>query len=218
MLAIRVLLADDHAVVREGLRLLIETHRDISVVGEAADGREAVSLVKQLQPDVVVMDITMPDLNGIVATRQIRNCCPSTQIVILSMHASTEHISQALRAGAKGYLLKEAAGKEVVQAIRAAHAGNRYLSRHITERVIEDYVRKSESVSEVSPLERLSSREREILQLVVEGKANPEIANLLCLSVKTVETYRSRFMEKLDIRDLPSLVKFAIQQGLTTVK
>ena len=134
------------------------------------------------------------------------------------MHASTEHISQALRAGAKGYLLKEAAGKEVVQAIRAAHAGNRYLSCHITERVIEDYVRKSESVSEVSPLERLSSREREILQLVVEGKANPEIANLLCLSVKTVETYRSRFMEKLDIRDLPSLVKFAIQQGLTTVK
>jgi DNA-binding NarL/FixJ family response regulator len=218
MLAIRVLLADDHAVVREGLRLLIETHRDISVVGEAADGREAVSLAKQLQPDVVVMDITMPDLNGIVATRQIRNCCPSTQVVILSMHASTEHISQALRAGAKGYLLKEAAGKEVVQAIRAAHLGNRYLSRHITERVIEDYVRRSGSVPEVSPLERLSSREREILQLVVEGKANPEIASLLCLSVKTVETYRSRFMEKLEIKDLPSLVKFAIHHGLTTVK
>jgi DNA-binding NarL/FixJ family response regulator len=216
--AIRVFLADDHAVVRDGLRLLIETNKDIIVVGEAAEGRETVRLVKQLLPDVVVMDITMPELNGIDAARQIKASCPSTQIVILSMHASAEHISHALRAGAKGYLLKEAAGKEVVQAIRAAHAGKRYLSRHITERVIDDYVQKFESFSDTSPIERLSSREREILQLVVEGKSNPEIARLLSLSVKTVETYRSRFMEKLKIRDLPSLVKFAIRHGLTTVK
>ena len=217
-MAIRVFLADDHAVVRDGLRLLIETNKDIIVVGEAAEGRETVRLVKQLLPDVVVMDITMPELNGIDAARQIKDSCPSTQIVILSMHASAEHISHALRAGAKGYLLKEAAGKEVVQAIRAAHAGKRYLSRHITERVIDDYVQKFESFSDISPIERLSSREREILQLVVEGKSNPEIARLLSLSVKTVETYRSRLMEKLNIRDLPSLVKFAIRHGLTTVK
>jgi DNA-binding NarL/FixJ family response regulator len=217
-MAIRVFLADDHAVVREGLRLLIETHKDITVVGEAADGRETVGLVKQLRPDVVVMDITMPKLNGIDAACQIRHSCPSTQIVILSMHASTEHISQALRSGARGYLLKEAAGKEVVQAIRAVHAGKRFLSCNITEAVIDDYIRKFESCSEVSPVECLSSREREVLQLVVEGKSNPEIAHLLTLSVKTVETYRSRLMEKLNIRDLPSLVKFAIQYGLTTIK
>ena len=217
-MAIRVFLADDHAVVREGLRLLIETHKDITVVGEAADGRETVGLVKQLRPDVVVMDITMPKLNGIDAACQIKHSCPSTQIVILSMHASTEHISQALRSGARGYLLKEAAGKEVVQAIRAVHSGKQYLSGNITEAVIDDYIRKFESRSEISPVECLSSREREVLQLVVEGKSNPEIAHLLTLSVKTVETYRSRLMEKLNISDLPSLVKFAIQYGLTTIQ
>lgn len=215
---IRVFLADDHAVVREGLRLLIETHKDIAVVGEAANGRDTVGLVKQLLPDVVVMDIAMPELNGIDATRQIKDSCPSTQIVILSMHASTEYISRALRAGAKAYLLKEAAGKELIQAIRSANAGKRYLSGHITETVIDDYLRMNGSPADISPVERLSSREREILQLVVEGKTNPEIANTLCLSVKTVETYRSRLMEKLNLRDVPSLVKFAIQHGLTTIK
>ena len=217
-MAIRVFLADDHAVVREGLRLLIEAKGDIVVIGEASDGRETVRLVKQLQPDVVVMDITMPELNGIDAAYRIREESDSTEIVILSMHASTEHISQALRAGAKGYLLKESAGKEVVQAIRAAHAGKRYLSRQITEAVVDDYVHKFETLSDVSPLERLSSREREILQLIVEGKSNPEIAKLLSLSVKTVETYRSRLMDKLDLKDLPGLVKFAIRHGLTSVR
>lgn len=217
-MAIRVFLADDHAVVREGLRLLIEANGDIVVVGEAADGRETVRLVKHLQPDVVVMDITMPELNGIDAARRIREASDSTEIVVLSMHASTEYISQALRAGAKGYLLKESAGKEVAKAIRAAHAGKRYLSRHITETVVDDYIHKFETLTDVNPVERLSSREREILQLIVEGKSNPEIAKGLSLSIKTVETYRSRLMDKLGIKDLPGLVKFAIRHGLTSVR
>lgn len=217
-MAIKVFLADDHAVVRDGLRLLLETQSDISVVGEASDGRQAVRLVKNLCPDVVVMDIAMPELNGIDATRRIHQICFSTQIVILSMYASNEHVYQALRAGAIGYVLKESAGREVVHAVRTVYTGKRYLSQHIAETVIDDYMRKFDKTSDRSPLERLSPREREILQLVVEGKSNSEIANLFSLSIKTVETYKSRLMEKLNIKDIPSLVKFAIQHGLTTLK
>lgn len=217
-MAIRIFLADDHAVVREGLRLLLEAQRDITVVGEAADGRQTVQKVKQSCPDVVVLDIAMPELNGIDATRQIHEICPSTQIVILSMHASNEHIYQALKAGAKGYLLKESAGKEVVNAIRTVYAGKRYLSQHITETVIDAYMHKADNTYKRSPIDRLSSREMEILNLVVKGKSNSEIANLLSLSIKTVETYKSRLMEKLNIKDIPTLVKFAIQHGLTTLE
>lgn len=177
-MAIKVFLADDHAVVRDGLRLLLETQSDISVVGEASDGRQAVRLVKNLCPDVVVMDIAMPELNGIDATRRIHQICFSTQIVILSMYASNEHVYQALRAGAIGYVLKESAGREVVHAVRTVYTGKRYLSQHIAETVIDDYMRKFDKTSDRSPLERLSPREREILQLVVEGKSNSEIANL----------------------------------------
>ena len=212
-MAIRVLLADDHAVVRDGLRFLLEAGGNITVVGEAADGRQAVRQVQALLPDVVVMDIAMPELNGIEATEQIRQACPSTQVVILSMYATKEHILRALRAGAKGYLLKESAGQEVVDAIRAVRTGRRYLSQSIAETVIDDYVHERPPAQ--SPLERLSSREREILQLVVEGKSSTEIAEILYLSPKTVETYRSRLMRKLGLSDLPSLVKFAIQHGLT---
>jgi DNA-binding NarL/FixJ family response regulator len=214
-MAIRVLLADDHAVVRDGLRFLLEAGGNITVVGEAADGRQAVRQVQALLPDVVVMDIAMPELNGIEATGQIRQACPSTQVVILSMYATKEHILRALRAGANGYLLKESAGQEVVDAIRAVRAGRRYLSQSIAETVIDDYVHERQAPPAQSPLERLSSREREILQLVVEGKSSTEIAEILYLSPKTVETYRSRLMQKLGLSDLPSLVKFAIQHGLT---
>jgi len=214
-MAIRVLLVDDHAVVRDGLRFLLEAGGNITVVGEAADGRQAVRQVQALLPDVVVMDIAMPELNGIEATEQIRQACPSTQVVILSMYATKEHILRALRAGANGYLLKESAGQEVVDAIRAVRAGRRYLSQSITETVIDDYVHERQAPPAQSPLERLSSREREILQLVVEGKSSTEIAEILYLSPKTVETYRSRLMRKLGLSDLPSLVKFAIQHGLT---
>ena len=215
---VRVFLADDHTIVREGLRLLLEAQGDLTVVGEAADGRETVRLVKQMCPDVVVMDIAMPGLDGIRATKEIREFCPVTQVVILSIYSSNEHIFQALRAGASGYLLKESAGKEVAEAVRSVHARRRYLCRQITETVIDDYMRKYETLPAKSPLESLSSREREILQFMVDGKTNTEIAKILSLSVKTVETYKSRLMEKLNIRDLASLVKFAIQHGLTSVE
>jgi len=216
--AISVFLADDHTVVREGLRLLLDAQTDLTVVGEATDGREAVCLVKQMCPDVVVMDISMPGLDGIRATREIREFCPSTQVVILSIYSSSEHIFQALRAGAMGYLLKESAGKEVAEAVRSVHACKRYLCRQIAEAVIDDYIRRYETLPAKSPVESLSSREREILQLIVDGKTNTEIARILSLSVKTVETYKSRLMEKLKIRDLASLVKFAIQHGLTSAE
>jgi len=216
--SITVFLADDHAVVRDGLRFLLEAQQDIEVVGDAANGREAVRLVTQLRPDVVILDIAMPELNGIEAAGQICEACPSSQIIILSMYSTTEHIFRALQAGARGYLLKESAGIEVVNAVRAVHAGRRYLSQKISDQVIDDYIHQREAAEERGPLARLSPREREILQLVVEGKSSVEIADVLFLSPKTVETYRSRLMQKLGIGDLPSLVKFAIQHGLTPLE
>jgi DNA-binding NarL/FixJ family response regulator len=212
---INVFIADDHAVVREGLRLLLEAHEDMKVVGDAGDGRQAVGDVRQFCPDVVLMDIAMPELNGIEATRRIKECCPFTQIVILSMYATNEHIFQALQAGALGYLLKESAASEVVAAVRAVHCRRRYLCRKIDETMIDSYIRHYSASKVKSPVESLSAREREILQLVVEGKSSAEIASILFLSPKTVETYRSRLMQKLNIKDIPSLVKFAIQHGLT---
>lgn len=215
---IKVFLADDHAVVREGLTLLLDTQAGITVVGEAADGRKAVRQVERLCPDVVVMDIAMPGMNGIEATAQIRNICPSTQVVILSMHSSAEHILRALRAGALGYLLKESAGKELIQAVQTVYGGRRYLSRQIAESAIDDYISGSPATQAKNLLESLSSREREVLQLVAEGKSSTEIAEVLYLSPKTIETYRSRLMHKLGISDLPGLVKFALQQGLITLE
>ena len=215
---IRVFLADDHAVVRDGLRFILENQGDISVVGEAADGRMTVREVQRLRPDVVIMDIAMPELNGIEATQQVRDACPSTQVVILSMHASVEHIFRALQAGARGYLLKESAGKEVVEAVRAVSTSRRYLSEGISETILDEFTRTDRAAHGKSPLESLSTREREILQLVVEGKSSAEIAEVLRISPKTVETYRSRLMQKLGLSDLPSLVKFAIQHGLTPLK
>ena len=214
---INVFLADDHAVVRDGMRALMDAESDIRVVGTASDGRQAVRQIKKFQPDIVVMDIAMPELNGIDATRQISEACPAVKVIILSMHDSSEHIYQALKAGAKGYLLKESAGKEVMTAVRAVSSGRRYLSDRIEEMVIEDYVLQRDAAPQKSPLDKLSDRERQILQLVVEGKSSTEISEILFLSPKTVDTYRSRMMQKLGIKDLPALVKFAIQHGLTTV-
>lgn len=217
-MTIHVFLTDDHAVVRDGLRSLLEAQGDITVVGDAASGRETVRQVQQLRPDVVLMDIAMPDMNGIDATQAIHETCPATQVVILSMYSTAEHIFRAFQAGARGYLLKESAGREVVEAVRAVHVGHRYLSHGITETVVDEYMRRHQVDLEKSPLERLSAREKEVLQFVVEGKTSVEIADILSLSPKTVETYRSRLMEKLGIDDLPSLVKFAIQHGLTPLK
>jgi DNA-binding NarL/FixJ family response regulator len=209
---IRVFLADDHAVMRDGVRFLLEGEPDIRVVGDAADGRTTVRLVAQLLPDVVLMDITMPELNGIEATARIRAAHPATQVVILTMHSTSEHIYRALQAGALGYILKESAGTEVTTAVRAVHAGRRYISPRIVETMPEVLAGEPRAKS---PLESLSPREREILQLVVEGQSSSVIATALALSAKTVETYRSRLMLKLGISDLPTLVKFAVEHGLT---
>jgi DNA-binding NarL/FixJ family response regulator len=193
---------------------MMEANGDIKVIGDASDGREAVDKVAQLCPDVAIVDIAMPELNGIDATRKILQLCPSTGVIILSMYSSTEHIVRSLRAGALGYVLKESAGIEVVNAIRAVHDGHRYLSEKILDSVIDDYLHRRDAVGADSPLARLSLREREILQLVVEGKSSVEAAKILSLSPKTVETHRSRLMKKLEVGDLVGLVKFGVQHGL----
>jgi DNA-binding NarL/FixJ family response regulator len=208
---VSVMLADDHAVVRDGLRALLEGGNDLQVVGVAGNGREAVSEALRLRPDIVIMDIAMPELDGVEATRRIVERSPETRVLILSMYLSAEHIYRALQAGAQGYVLKESAGEEVVDAIRALRAGKRYLSHRITETVIDDYLREG---TNVSPLDSLSLRERDVLQLVVEGRTNAAIAQALSLSPKTVETYRARIMKKLKVKDTVELVKFSMRHGL----
>ncbi|HJS17887.1 MAG TPA: response regulator transcription factor [Anaerolineales bacterium] len=210
---ITVILADDHPVVRDGLCFLLDSQPDIKVVGMADNGHEAVQLAEKLNPDVAVMDIAMPLLNGIEATQQITATHPHIRVMILSIHFTSVHIQRALQAGAMGYLLKESAGEEVVEAIRTVHEGRRYLSRKIAETVVEDYVRQGGS----DVLEGLSPRERQVLQLIAEGKTSAEAAQILFLSVKTVETYRSRFMQKLGLKDMTALVKFAIQHGIISL-
>jgi DNA-binding NarL/FixJ family response regulator len=216
-MSIAVFIADDHTVVRDGLRLLIETQSDMKVVSEASNGREAARQVLRTSPDVVIMDLAMPELNGVEATRQIRENCPATKVIILSMHSSSEHIFQALKAGAHGYLLKESAGMEVISAIRVVHSGKRYLSEKIGDQMIDEYIHNREIVETGSPLSKLSTREREILQLVVEGMSSADIGRTLFISPKTVETYRSRLMQKLGISDLAGLIRFAMQHGITSL-
>lgn len=211
-MTIRVLLADDHAIIRDGLRALLQSIADIEVVDAVGDGRRAVRHAIELRPDVVIMDIAMPDLNGIEAVRILRDKLPSTRVVMLSMHSDSEHVYRALNAGADGYLLKESAADEVVSAVRAVRAGQRYLSR-----ALESLERRSEvRTNRVSPLDSLSARERQVLQLVVEGRSSTEIARMIHLSPKSVDTYRSRLMKKLGVADVTALVKFAIQHGLTS--
>lgn len=217
-MTITVFLADDHAVVRDGLRFLLEAQPDITVIGDANNGRETVQMVEQLCPDVIVMDIAMPELNGIEATQKICAAGSNSQVIILSMYSTDEHIIRALQAGARGYLLKESAGIEVVNAVRAVHTNHRYLSQKLSEKMIDDYCRLLKSNKPQNPLARLSPREREVLVLVVEGKSSADIASALSLSIKTVNTYRSRLMNKLGINNLPGLVKFAIQHGLIQIE
>ena len=214
-MSVSVFLVDDHSVVRDGLSVLLETQQDLRVVGSSSGGRRTIQQIVHLRPDVVVMDIAMPEMNGIEATAQIHDASTTTRVLILSMYSSVEHIFRAFQAGAQGYLLKESAGAELVEAIRAMHDGRRYLSQKIAGTVIEDYIRSRDLAS---PLDKLSRRERQLMQLIAEGRSNAEAAALLFLSQKTVETYRSRMMQKLGIGDIASLVKFAIQYGLTTVE
>lgn len=215
-MSITVFLADDHAVVRDGLRLLLEAQGDIKVVGEAANGRDAVQQVAQLCPKVVVMDLAMPELNGFEATRQIRQVCPSAQVIVLSMYSTGEDIFRAMQAGARGYLPKESAGTEVVNAVRAVYAGRRYLSQKVSDTLLDYLILQRESPGAKSPIECLSLREREVLQLLVEGKSRAEIARILSISPRTVDTYRERLMQKLGLSDFPSLIKFALQHRLTS--
>jgi len=209
-----VFLVDDHRVLRDGLRILLESQEDIDVIGEAEDGNKAIKGILRVKPDVAVMDITMPELNGIDAARTIHETLPETGIVILSIHSDLEHVFRALQAGAQGYLLKESAGSEVISAVRAVYLGRRYLSPTIRDSVMEAYLDNRQIQS---PLELLSMREKEVLQLTVEGFPSAEIAEKLSLSSKTVDTYRSRLMAKLGVRDLPELVRFAIKHGITPI-
>jgi DNA-binding NarL/FixJ family response regulator len=207
----QILLIDDHAIVRDGLAFFLNAQPGLHVVGAASEGRQALTLCQQLHPAVVVMDISMPDLNGIEATRLIHQDSPEIAIIILSMHSSSEYIYRSFQAGAAGYVLKESAGSELVSAVAMVVAGNRYLSPVLFEQMSEF----QGLLSLKSPLESLSSREVEVLHQVVQGRSSQEIANALLLSVKTVETYRSRLMQKLGVNDIPALVRFAILHGLT---
>ena len=197
--------------MRDGLRSILEREGGIEVVATASNGRETVIEARRLNPDIVLMDIVMPELSGIEAAAQIRDRCESTRVIILSMHSTVEHIFRALQAGAMGYLLKGSAGSEVVEAVRAVRAGRRYLTRKVSDVVVDGYVREHRASS---PLESLSPREREVMLLVVEGRSSREIADALHLSPKTVETHRSRLMEKLGVENVIGLVKFAVQHGL----
>jgi len=209
----KVVLADDHAVLRDGLRMVLDAEQGISVVGEASDGREALDLVEELQPDVVVMDIAMPNLNGLEATRQIKRRFPRTQVVILTMHENQQYLTQIVKVGAIGCVLKRAAGTELVTAVRAAARGESYFSPAIASMILDDYRVRLRNEGR-DPQELLTEREREILQLVAEGRTNQEIADQLTLSIKTIQTHRAHIMEKLDAHDRTDLVKHAIRMGM----
>lgn len=206
---LRILLADDHAVVRRGFRMLLSAQPDIQVVGEASNGREAVEMAVALQPEVVVMDVTMPELNGIEATRRIARDCPRVRVLALSMHKDAVYVREILRAGARGYLLKDSGERELLAAIRGVSQGQGYLSPEVSEAVLDDY-RKHVT----NPIDLLSSREREVLQMIAESKTNKEIATALSLSVYTVEAHRGRIMEKLNLHSIGELVRFAMRNGL----
>jgi two-component system, NarL family, response regulator NreC len=206
---ITILLADDHAVVRRGFSHLLANQWDMKVVGEASNGIEAVAMTSELMPDVVVMDVTMPGLNGIEATRRIQEDMPKTRVLALSMHKDAVYVREILRAGAKGYLLKDSSEADFLNAVRAVYNGKGWLSPEVSEAVLDDYRRHV-----TNPIDLLSSREREVLQLIAESKTNKEIATLLSLSVYTVEAHRGRIMEKLNLHSTGELVRFAMRNGL----
>lgn len=211
---IRIYIADDHAIIRDGVRALLEARDDIEVVGGAGDGRRAVAEIRSLRPDVVLMDISMPQLNGIEAAALVREAAPQARVIMLSMHANAEHLFRALQAGARGYVMKNSAGSELVDAVRLVHAGKRYFSARVADLLVDGYVREERPTS---PMEGLSARERQILQLIAEGRTSAEVAHALSLSPKTVETYRSRLMQKIGVADVVGLVKFAIAHGITSL-
>ena len=213
---VSVLLADDHAILRDGIRALLSDESDLVVVGEAEDGRLAVEQTRALRPDVVVMDIGMPLLNGLEATRQIRREHPQTRVLILTMHQNEEYLSQVLAAGASGYVLKQAAGRELVDAIREVARGGAFFSPSMARTLADLYLESLEAEAGHDPYEELTAREREVLQLVAEGFTNRRIAEMLNLSIKTVKTHRLHLMQKLDLHDRTDLIKYAFQKGIIT--
>ena len=206
---IRILLADDHALVRQGFRMILAAQPDMEIVGEAGNGREAVELAEKLQPDIVIMDVTMPELNGIEATRRITTAAPRARVLALSMHKDSVYVREILRSGARGYLLKDCGDADLIAAVRSVAKGEGYLSPAVSDAVLTDYRRHV-----TDPLDLLTSREREVLQMIAEGKTNKEIATTLNLSVYTVEAHRGRVMEKLNLHSTGELVRFALRSGL----
>ena len=215
---ITIFLADDHTIVRQGLAKLLEAESDLRVIGEAQNGREAVKKVQGLKPDLVIMDIAMPLLNGIEATRQIKKFSPQTKIIILSMHSHDRYISELISIGASGYLLKDSTGGEIVKAISAAMKGGVYLSPSISRRVIEDYLTLKKKSSREDLYTILSNREREVFQMIAEGHSTKEISSILFISPSTVKTHRSNIMEKLQINNISQLIQFAIRLGIVDVR
>ena len=210
---VTLVLADDHPIVRKGLKALLEAENDLRVAGEASDGLEAINQVEKLKPDVLLLDIMMPGLNGLDVARQVSQHFPLTRIIILSMHANEAYVLDALRHGASGYVLKDASMEELVEAIRQVMAGHRYLCPPLSERAIEEYVKRSKT-SELDPYKSLTKREREVLHLAAEGNSNSEIATRLSISVRTVETHRMNLLHKLFLRTQTDLVRFAMQKGI----
>jgi len=213
-MSIRILLAEDHAIMRTGLRLVLERQSDFQVIGEASDGREALALAQKERPNVAVMDIGMPNLNGIEATRQLCATLPDCAVVILSMHSDEGYVLRALKAGAKGYLLKESADSDLIAAIRAVVAGKAYFSPAVSRMLVEDYVRQLQDREIEDSYELLTTREREVLQLIAEGRSNKEIATQLNLSLYTIETHRGNLMEKLNLHTVPELILYAVRKGV----
>jgi two-component system, NarL family, response regulator NreC len=210
----RILLADDHNLIRHGLRLVIEQQPDLTVVGEAEDGRQAVSLAASLKPNVAVLDIGMPNLNGIEAAKQITEGESGTAVVILSMYSDESYILRALKAGARGYLLKDSAETDLVRAIRSVAEGKSFFSPTVSRVLLEDYMRKLQRTGGENSYDLLTPREREVLQLIAEGKSNKEVADILNLSVYTVETHRGNLMEKLKLKGVPELILYAVRKGI----
>jgi two-component system response regulator NreC len=211
---IRIILAEDHAVMRRGLRLVLEGQKDFQVVGEASDGREAITLAEFLKPNVAVLDITMPNMNGIEAASQMSTKQPGVSIVVLSMHSDEGYVLRALKAGARGYLLKESPEADLIQAIRSVIQGKAFFSPAVSRLLVEDYVRQLQDKDIEDSYDLLTARERELLQLIAEGKSNKDVANMLNLSLYTVETHRGNIMEKLNLHSVPELILYAVRKGV----
>ncbi len=214
MNTLRIVLADDHTIVRHGLRVLLERQPGLLVVGEASNGREAIEIAQQQSPDIVLMDVAMPILNGIEAAARITSALPKTAVVILSMHSDESYILRALKAGARGYLLKDSAESDLIQAVQAVAAGKAFFSPAVSKVLAEDYLRQVQQRGVEDPYDLLTSRERELLQLITEGKSAKEIASLLNLSIHTVDTHRGNLMQKLNVHSIPELILYAVRKGI----